>query len=343
MEPPPPVKVREDPWFAVRVAFGVTLAFALTDPLNVAMPMMPPVLIASLLATSRGAFNIKRTAGAGIAIPVICWLSSALVSLMRDEMLVFMAAMLILTFFVMLLVMHTANRMGLLLLVFPHLLGLLGVKSLDAMAAARDSFVIAGFLSLAIIPLGYLLFPPTTKEIWTETFEAPDFEKPWLEAVIRTAAMAPLMLAFYLWVDVSDMIYIVMALLVLVYPYPHQQKREAVGRIVSTLAGGAVALVVVVLFSLQPNFLIAMIGMFLGVIWFGARMMREPLSAYMHQLGMTVFVVLAAGAATGANPFVSVLDRLALTIGGVAFALGTMFLARQLLAGPRFEPVPFKS
>lgn len=335
MEPPPPVDSREDPLFAARIAFGVTLAFALAEMLRTPMVMLPPVLIATLMASARGAFNAKRVIGAGLGIPVMAWVSSALVSITRGEMLVFFVVMAAVTFFVLLFVMRTANRMGLLLLIFPHLLGLVGTKSQPAMEAMRDSIVATGFMSLAIIPLAYVLLAPKTRAIWEEAFEAPGFEKPWEEALIRTAVLIPLMIGFYLWVDVSDMIYFVMAVIVLVQPHVHQQRREAGERVLATLLGGVVAIASILLVSVQPHVPVLVLVIALACLMFGDRMIRGRFSSNAYQLALVTFVTLIAGAATTTSPLTSALDRTMLTIGGVLFALGAMWTLRRVLSWAR--------
>ncbi len=339
MDPAPPLKLDEDPWFATRVAFGVVAAYVTAMLFHVGIPMLPAVLISSMMATSRGAMDLKRVIGGGVAIPVMMYVLAFLVQAIRGEMLVFLAFMIVLTFFAFLLVMKTGQRMGLMLVVFPHLLGLLGVTSDDVMLAMRDSFVAAGLIGVPVTVLAYCLFPPRTRVSWQEEVRPPDFEKPWLEALIRTLAAAPVLIAFYLWVDPSNLIYAVMAIMVLVYPHRHQQRREAAGRFIATITGGVLGLAIVFLVTLQPTVPVILLSLFLGCLWFGWRMTTDANNLYTHQIAMSVFISLSLGVSTGGDPFTSAVQRLLLTAGGVLFALLAMYLLRWLFARPTFHDV----
>lgn len=345
MDPPPPLKIDEDPWFATRVAFGTTLAFVAAMAFDVVMPMLPAVITSSLMATSRGAMDLKKVIGGGVIIPLMTLLSAFVVQAIRGEMLVFLTFMIAITFFAMLVVMKTGQRMGLMLVIFPHLLGMLGVTSDIAMEAMRDGFVAAGLIAIPVIMLSYLLFRPRTSVAWQEVATPPAFDKPWLEAALRTVATAPVLIAFYLWVDPSNIIYAVMVIMVLVYPNRHQQRREAMGRFLSTITGGAVALLMVGVVTLQPTIPVTLIALFLGCLWFGWRMVSDPERLYTHQIAMTVFISVGLGAlgtlgATGGtDPFTSTVQRLMLTAGGVLFALIALYLLRWLFARETFHDV----
>lgn len=339
MDPAPPLKIDEDPWFATRISFGIAGAYVVALLFNVMMPMLPAIMISSLLATSRGAMDMKRVIGAGLMIPAMVWVSAWVVQAIRGEMLVFLVFMVALTYFAILFVMRTGQRMGLMLVIFPHLLGMLGVTSDIAMTAMRDGFVAAGFISVLIIPLAYLLFPPRTRETWQEEAIPPEFEKPWLEALIRTIAIMPVLIAFYLWVEPSNIMYAVMVIMVLVYPHRSQQRREAFGRFVSTLSGGALALVVSALVSLQPTLPVILLSLFLGCLWFAWRMTSDADGRYTHQLSLMVFVSIALGAVSGTDPFIGSVQRLILTAGGVLFALLAIYLLRWLFARSTFHEV----
>jgi len=337
--------LKEDPWFATRIACGATAGFALAVIFNVAVPMLPAVLVCALMATSRGALDLKRALGGGLLIPVLVWTSSLFIEVFRQEMATFIIGMTIITYFGLLFVMVTSNRMGLMILIFPQLLGITAVSSASSLGdapfvAMRDSFAAAGLICAVVIPVSYLVFRPRTKEVWKEIYEPPGFERPWLEAALRTAAIAPVLAAYYLWVDPSNVIYAIMALLVLVYPHRHQQRREARSRIISTATGGIMTLALAVLVSLQPTPAVMLLGIFLGVLWFGWRMSTDHKERYTHQLAMMVFVVLAVGAALGSSdPITSLTQRLTLTVGGALFALAALYLLRWTFARSTFHDV----
>lgn len=122
------------------------------------------------------------------------------------------------------------------------------------------------------------------------------------------------------------------------YPEREHQRKEARERTVGTALGAGVAAIVVFLYALQPREAMLAGLLFLGGLWFAGRMMDGPLSANTYLLSYSVIVVLVVGSLAAGNPFEAWLDRLLLTMGGAAAALGLLALLESVLL-PRRAPL----
>lgn len=326
MLPPPRPTLADDPLFAIRTAAGVTLAVALADFLGTVPPMIVPALMVSLLAGQRGAFNASKVVGAAVVIVVLAWLSTEVVIVARYGMFVFITAMLAINYFAFFFLMKTGNQLGIMLVVFPNLLGLLSLDSSQSAYAMRDAFIETALISLGVIPVLYLVFPAKTRVIFAPEPYTPDVERPEMQALLRLAVLGPLLLAFYLFVDISNLIYLIIAILVLAYPERQHQRLQARERIIGTALGGFVAMAIVIVFSLTAHAAVLLCLLFLGGLWFSSRMVSGPLTANTYIVGYSVMAVLAVNSLTTSNPLEAGLERLLLTIGGAAAALTLLAL-----------------
>lgn len=330
MLPPPRPTLADDPLFAIRTAAGVTLSIALADFLNVSPPIIVPALLVSLLAGQRGAFNPGKVLGGAAVIIVLAWVAAELAAATRHEMFVFITVMLAVNYFAFYFLMKTGNQLGIMLLVLPNLLGLLSLGPLEGLYAMRDAFTSTALISAVLIPVLYLVLPPRTRVIYEPEPYTPDVERPEVQALLRLMVLAPLLLAFYLFVDMANMIYLIIAILVLAYPEREHQRTQARERILGTALGGVVAMAIVVVFSYMAHMAVLACVLFLGGLWFASRMVSGPLSANTYQVGYSVMAVLAVNSLTTSNPLEAGFERLMLTIGGATAALGFLALLEGL-------------
>src|SRR5690554_4471636 len=91
----PRPEIADDPLFAVRLALLPTLGFCIGMILQSPMAMLFPIMMFSLTAGNRKAFDIRRVLGAPVAFSAMLWLMSvpvALLNQMPATLIIVMAA-----------------------------------------------------------------------------------------------------------------------------------------------------------------------------------------------------------------------------------------------------------
>lgn len=335
MEILPPPDPRDDPLFAVRVALGVTLAFPLAELLRVPVPSLTPVLLLVLLAGQRGAFNPRKVFTGAVAIPVIAWLAARLAGLTRGDPAVFIAAFALVAACGFYLLVVVANPAGTLLLIFPSLLSAMALVSDQALVDTRNSLILTGLSAGVVVPLLYLVFPPRTRELHVPPPARARPQRPLAEIAIRMAVFIPTLVPFYYGADPTSIVYLVIVVFVLGHPEHVLRRREALERVVATCLGGAAALVLLAVLTLQPHFPVLLLLVLIFGLWFSHHMMTGPFSPMTYQFGYSVMVMLVALGIAGQDPFEQAIQRVVLTLAGATAALlllallEDVFLARS--------------
>ena len=96
---------------------------------------------------------------------------------------------------------------------------------------------------------------------------------------------------------------------------------EARQRMVATLLGAAMALLLLFCFTIVGNLSVMVLLLFLAGLYFGTRMMtgREPPMVY--QFGFSAMLALVGGSLTSSEPGYAVLTRVVLTLAGAMAAV----------------------
>ena len=149
---------RDDPNFPLRMAL---LAVISVGAIPFVMPSMPALMAAlpfGLMAGMRKAFDPKKAIGGPLALIMMIWLASGVLTLLMSWPVAFLIAVGSLYFVAFYLIQSTGNPMGMLILVSVGLASILGMNSITALDALSDSVVEAGILALIAIPVLYSSF-----------------------------------------------------------------------------------------------------------------------------------------------------------------------------------------
>lgn len=330
----PRPKIEDDPLFAVRIATGVAVALLTALMVQATLPTLMPAIIFSLLAGMRKAFDPKKGIIGPIALSVIMALFSALVSLVLPMPLVLVLVMGGVATIAYYLILRTGNPIGMLLLVGTVLMSVMGMNSVTAMNMMRDAFVEAGIAAAVIIPVLYVIFPAGTNEQAEEDYTPAEGGQYWLRAMIRGVVLMALMLWLYSVIDASNIILVLAAVFVLVFPSRKKLFAEAWERTVATMLGGCATLVILVIFYFcaHPPILLGM--MFLVALFFAHRMMSGHRAPMVYQFAGSVMIALTISAIFSSSALSSIVLRIVLTLtGAMVAAFVTSLLEALLLKG----------
>lgn len=310
---------RDDPNFPLRMAL---LAVISVGAIPFVMPSMPALMAAlpfGLMAGMRKAFDPKKAIGGPLALIVMIWLASGVLTLLMSWPVAFLIAVGSLYFVAFYLIQSTGNPMGMLILVSVGLASILGMNSITALDALRDSVVEAGVLALIAIPVLYLFVPPATREKMIDKYEpAPGNHV--RSALIRAVVLLGLSFWLYSFIDMSNMMMAIAAIFVLCFPTREQLFAEARERIFATVLGASAAGVALFLMTLNAHFFMLVGLVFLTVLYFATMMMVGRHPPMVYQFSASAALSLIVGALTTQEPSYAALTRLALTFGGTVVA-----------------------
>lgn len=340
---PPRPDVRDDPLYAARLAFVGTMAYAAIPLINPALPPIIAALPVGLIAAQRKAFNPGKAVGGPVAMIVMAWVFTWIVTELRPMPVVYIGAMWLAYFAGFRMILKTGAPAGMLIVVIAVLMSMMGMHGTATVESLRDGFGQASLVALVLGPLAYLLFPAATHEQHVDE-PVPGHGNVTLGAAIRASVLMGLSFWLYAVMQPSDMMMAVIAAMVLVFPTRNAVWSEARQRIRATVYGGAVAVAILAPFVLSQHLPILLCLIFLGGLWFGSRMLSGPHPSMVYQYGFSVTMSLIAGALSTQDAGYAIFTRIVLTlVGALAAALAVALLDaltgwREGRAGPSTQP-----
>lgn len=336
----PRPRVEDDPLFPVRLAIMPVICLCLAIVMQTPIPAVVVSLPMGMLAGQRMAFNPTKAMLGPVLFIVLIGLIGGMISLTRSMPLVLLTLIFLVYFVGYYLILRTGNPLGMLILVIAVLMSTMGMYSLTAMEMIRDSFLQASLCSLVLIPLLYLLLPAKTNELFVEDYQPAVGGEYFKRALIRSMVMLALTFWLYSILDVSNLIYAIVAVFVTVFPTRQMLRRELKERVFATTAGGAAALLVLGIFVYVAHLpvllgMLALLGLFTG-----SRMMNGRHPPMVYQFAFSVTIALVVGCLTTQAPWDATLLRVGLTIvGALSAAIMTSLLELWLLDVDTLEQV----
>lgn len=332
----PRPQAEDDPLFAVRLASAAALGFLIAVVLQSPMPMLTPALTVGMMAGMRKRFDAKKAFGGPAVMIAMIIIFSGMVSLTRPMPALLISVMGILYVLAHYLILKTGNPIGMLILIVTVLMSVMGMNSLIAMELMRDAFIEGSLIALLTTPLLYLLLPPVSTKEMIEVHPPAPGEHIILQALIRGAVLLLQTFWLYTVVDETSVMLAMAAVFVLVFPSREQLFAEAKERTFATVLGGGMALLIVTLFALMAHFVILLLLVFLGGLFFASRMMNGRHPSMVYQFAFSVMIALTIGGLSSQSPFESAIVRIVLTLAGAITAafltslLESLFIGRQI-------------
>jgi hypothetical protein len=322
----------DDPLFAVRVAcipvIGLVIGMVLRSPLA----MIYPVLMFSLLAANRKAFDPKRVFAAPIMFGGMLWLMSGIVVMLQGIPSVLVITMGTIYFLAFYLIQKTGNAMGMLIIVAGALMTIMGLGSYPSMVFLRDEMTKAALLSAVVIPVLYALLPPRTAELNVDKY-TPAYTYGWgKRAAIRAVVMLGYSLYLYTILDFSNVMLAVAGMFVLVHSTRRTIWAEAGQRSFSVILGGAIGLAILATLNAVGHVAVLICLVFLATLWLGNKMLTGRLPSMVYQDAASVMISLVGSALATSEPGFAFTQRATLTVIGTLAAALIVSILDQLLA-----------
>ena len=335
----PRPKASDDPWFAVRLALGCSLALLIALLIRSQMPMLIPALTVGLMAGMRKAFDVTKSVGGPLMLIVTILLFYGLISVVHVMPAVAVLLVFVLSCLSYFIILKTGNPVGMLLLVCLVLMSVMGAKSLQAMAVIKGAFIEGAVVAFFLIPLLYLLLPSKAKTPLVEVYTPDPHGAHWRRAAIRSAVLMLLLVWLYTVLNTSNMIMAIAAIFALVFPTREHQFAEARERSYATVIGGVIALVILGLTDYMGHLSVLLMLIFLAGLYLGERMMHGHHPPMVYQFALSVVIALTVGSLTNQEPVSATALRITLTLTGAVGAAYLSALLERLLL-PELEIAP---
>lgn len=319
----------EDPLYGIRLGLTGALAYAAIPIID---PLLPPIIAAlpvGLIAAQRRTLDLGKLIGGALAMMILPWIMTWLVVQMRPMPLVYVLVMWWFYFIGFRMILVSGAQAGMLIVIVAVLISVMGMHGTAIVETLRNGFMQAALVTLVVGPIVYLLTPPRTRERHVDT-PTPGHGNATLGAAIRATVLIGLSFWLYAVMQPSDMMMAVVAAMVLVFPSRKQVFSEAMQRIRATVYGGAVAMLILMLFLFSQHLLVLLGLIFLGGLWFGQKMLFGPRQSMVYQYGFSVTLALVAGALSTQDAAYATMTRIVLTLAGALTAALSVALLDQM-------------
>ena len=331
----PRPKEEDDPLFAVRmtcvVIAGIVFAIVCRSP----MAPIYPSLMYGMIAGSRGAFSIGRAIAAPLSFTIGMWLMVGLVTMLGSLPLLLFGVIAAIMFGAFYLAMKSSNPLPMLLLMPLVMASVLGIGSYQSMTMLRDEMSKAALFAALVAPVLYFLLP--TKATWVDkpVYAAVHSDGVAARAAIRTLVLLLFCCWIYITLGSANMMLAIGATFVLMFPTRETLQAEAWERSFSTLLGGGVGIVIILIVNVVAHPLIFLLLVALGALYFSQKMVDGRHPAMVYQFGASAMISVATAAVGGQEPTYALLTRVILTFGGAVAAAYLTILLESLFVGKK--------
>ncbi|CUH84895.1 FUSC family protein [Thalassovita mediterranea] len=340
----PRPRAEDDPLFPLRVGALCAAMFAAIQVLDTQMPALTLALPAAFVLGLRGAFNIGKIIGLGIAAPILTLVLSWIFAVTRE-----IPWLMILTTFVLLLGgIHLArqrgNNLGFIIAIITVLLSVMSLQNRAFLHVIRDELITDSIAAAIIVTLLYLVLPPKTKIIHDDRPQTAT-QSLFAGSVLRAGVATAYCFWLYLVLPPQDLIIALTALFPLVFPGRSAMINEAKDRLHGTVIGLALVMPALVIFATVPSFAVMAIVVALVGVGFGWGVMHGRMPPMVYQFATTTMLATTVTAMASDIAMQALISRFALTLTGAAGAVLAVMLIEETF--PRFfkreptlEPTP---
>ena len=333
------VDPNEDPYLALRTAFGVAFCVVLAEPFGIQQPMLPVAFALSLMSNQRGALNPRTFAGP-LAIPVIAIVFSWLAAITVNEPLLFMFMNIAFATAGIAIMLFRGSRGGMMLAIIPLMMSMSALSGEYVLAGIRDSLIMGGIAAGAAIVLFNILLPPQTNRIELDEPGSFETKHPKTELFLRVAVYIAAMVGTYATGDMNLMVAPIMVVFVCAEPDQDGRLQQLVDRGASALIGAVCAIVIMAIYYVVPQLPILVCLMGLVTYFFIGKMSTGRARPLFYQNICSVMLILTLSSTYGArDAFEVVFQRISLTMGIMLGGIALLSLLEALFI-PREEPAP---
>lgn len=288
---------------ALRLAFGVSLAFAAAQAFGWSPSMLVPVLVIQLLVSIPHCLSLRAGLGVLLFVGVACGAVLLIVHRLLPFPDLYIAAIALLLFTGFLMDAHGQSPFfAFVFLVAVAVLPVIAVDSVGAASALAWAITSAGAGAVVIVWIAHALFPAPASAVRPEAHRPnprPRDHK-WQAvsaarvALLKTLIVLPVVIVFLFYDLASDLVVLVITITIVRQQDVGQGYTSAFGVLLGNIIGGIAATMAYGLLKAYPTLLFLFLLTLLIGLWFGGRIALAGPRAPLFAAGFTTMVILLA-------------------------------------------------
>jgi len=238
----------------LRFAFGVTLAFVVAELMKWNPPFLAPVLTCVLLANIPVRPPLKVALGFSLVIGASAFLGLMLGYAFRGAPHILFGVCALIVFRALYSLARGASRLGpLFIIICTAAVPVVGLQSLVAAERFAEVFAKGALLAVFMTWIAWLVFPKALPPRAAAKTAPLSPEVALQAALLGTAILAPLMLAYLMFGLTSAMPALVGTVMIVATLDFQLGQKQAILRVVANIAGGISSVIALVLLAIHPS------------------------------------------------------------------------------------------
>ncbi|HEU4778992.1 MAG TPA: DUF2955 domain-containing protein [Steroidobacteraceae bacterium] len=312
----------------MRFAFGVTFAFVVAELAEWTPTFLPPVLVAVLLTNIPIRPPPKVAMGFIILVAASSLLAVLLCAALRGAPVILFAITVLVVFRALYALARGAPMLGpLMLMICITAIPVVALQSTYIAGQFAYALARAALVAVLIVWLVYLFWPKFAPPKAAPKAAALPPAFAMRSALLGTAIMAPLMLA-YLTFGFAEALPVLIATVMIVASLDlNRGRKQALGLVIANIAGGIASLALILMLVLNPSLATFTLVMLAGSLIAGWRITRgDPMAALVVVAFNACLIVFSSSIGADSGTFSIWLTRLTHFLIAGAFAVGMMAL-----------------
>jgi DUF2955 family protein len=312
----------------LRFAFGVTVAFVVSELLQWAPTFLAPVLVAVVLVNVPVRPPMKIGIGLIVIVSASACIALVLSAILRGTPGILFGITALIVFRALYAIAQGRPLIGPLMLII--CITAIPVVSLESQLVATSfayALVRAICFAILVIWTSYLIWPRVVAPRKAGAAVALSRELAFKSALLGTAIVAPVMLV-YLMFGLANALPVLIATAMIVASMDFQRGRmQALGLALGNVAGGIASIVLFLLLAIHPSIATLTLVMLGAAIAFGWRISAgDPMAAVVLVAFNAALIVFSSSISSDAGTFSLWLTRLSQFLIAGAFTVGMMTL-----------------
>ncbi len=279
----------------LRYAFGLTLAVAIAYWFQWTLSYILPIFVSMFLAPPSKSLSAKDGA---LIFAVIS--TTALFGYLISSTLASFPYIMILVVLLVIFLTFYAGAGGaspflvLWMLIGTLLLPLLSLTSAELSLLVAHAFIISTVIGVPITWIAHVLFPDpdNTTEISKDTAPKVSGERQFMQALVRTAILLPVILVFYVFTLNEAIITLLFSAIIILQPDIQSGKKASAGLLIGCAFGGGVSIIVYTLLVMVPTYTFMLAIMLLTLLMIAREMFSDKPTAPLYGLSISTFLII---------------------------------------------------
>lgn len=312
----------------LRLAFGVTLAFVVSELLQWIPTFLAPVLVVVVLANIPVRPPPKVALGLIVIVAAAALVALLLCAVLRGAPVILFGASALVVFLAMYAIAQGRPRIGpMLLLICVTAIPVVALESQSAASSFAFALVRSMCIAIVVAWIAHLFWPRVTPPRPADAAIPLSGDEVLRSAMLGTAVLTPLMLVHLMFGLANALPVLIATVMIVANLDIHRGRKQAVALVIANFAGGIASLVLFLLLVLYPSLVTLTLLLLVASLAFAWRITAaDPMASVVVVAFNATLIVFSSSLLSDQGTFDIWLTRLTQFFIAGAFAIGMMAL-----------------